>query len=200
MAEAAPRPAPSRWRAPVVLALVALGLAASYWASPIDPLQGDGFYTYLWARSLAYDFDLDLTNDYALCGDPWGMATPEAEGLGPRNQWNPGPAVVWTPMIWLGRAVHSLDGETRYGLGCDGPISEFALFGTAIMAFLAVWLTFRMARRHFGEGPALLAAVAVAFCTPLTYYGTWLASYGHAPAAFGAAPPDFSSALGSHRL
>ena len=60
MAEAAPRPAPSRWRAPVVLALVALGLAASYWASPIDPLQGDGFYTYLWARSLAYDFDLDL--------------------------------------------------------------------------------------------------------------------------------------------
>ncbi|MAQ17553.1 MAG: hypothetical protein CMN30_22495 [Sandaracinus sp.] len=187
MAEAAPRPAPSRWRAPVVLALVALGLAASYWASPIDPLQGDGFYTYLWARSLAYDFDLDLTNDYALCGDPWGMATPEAEGLGPRNQWNPGPAVVWTPMIWLGRAVHSLDGETRYGLGCDGPISEFALFGTAIMAFLAVWLTFRMARRHFGEGPALLAAVAVAFCTPLTYYGTWLASYGHAPAAFGAA-------------
>ena len=85
------------------------------------------------------------------------MEAGEAEGLGPRNQWNPGPAVVWTPMIWLGRAVHSLDGETRYGLGCDGPISEFALFGTAIMAFLAVWLTFRMARRHFGEGPALLS-------------------------------------------
>lgn len=169
------------------LAAIALMLAGTYWASPMDPLHGDGFYTYIWARSLAYDFDLDLTNDYAICGDHWGMGRPQEPGLGPRNQWNPGPAVVWTPMIWLGRLVHPHQGETRYALGCDGPISDFALFGTVIMAFLAVWLTHRMARRHFGAGPAMLAAAAVAFATPLTYYGTWMASYGHGPAAFGAA-------------
>ncbi len=171
----------------VGLAGIALVLAVSYWASPMDPLHGDGFYTYIWARSLAYDFDLDLTNDYAICGDHWQMGRPAEPGLGPRNQWNPGPAVVWTPMIWLGRLVHPMAGESRYAQGCDGPISDFALFGTVIMAFLAVWLTHRMARRHFGAGPAMLAAAAVAFATPLTYYGTWMASYGHGPAAFGAA-------------
>lgn len=171
----------------VGLGLIGLLLAVSYWASPMDPLHGDGFYTYIWARSLAYDLDLDLTNDYAICGDHWGMGRPEAPGLGPRNQWNPGPAVVWTPMIWLGRLVHPMSGDSRDAQGCDGPISDFALFGTVIMAFLAVWLTHRLARRHFGVGPALLAAAAVAFATPLTYYGTWMASYGHAPAAFGAA-------------
>ena len=52
---------------------------------------------------VSFDGDMLLANDYALCGDPWDMARPHAEGLGPRNQWSPGPALAWTPMLWIGR-------------------------------------------------------------------------------------------------
>ena len=60
----------------------------------------DGHYSWIYARSLAFDFDLDFRNDYALCGDPFeiGAITPAGR---PGNIFYTGPPLVWTPAIWL---------------------------------------------------------------------------------------------------
>ncbi|MCA9574776.1 MAG: hypothetical protein R3B40_14020 [Polyangiales bacterium] len=170
------------------LLAIALAFVALHAAAPLPALQGDGYYTYLWARSLAFDGDMDLGNDYALCGDPWGMAN-HSEGAGPRNQWSPGPAVLWTPMLVVGRLFHpaSLSDDPRVAGACQGPLTAFGLFGTVLGGLLTLLLVFRLTRRYVGVGPALLATAGIAFASPLTYYGAWLLSYGHAPAAFAVA-------------
>lgn len=170
------------------LAAIALGFVVLYAMSPMTSLNGDGYYTYLWARSLAFDGDMDLTNDYALCGDPWGMAN-DAEGPGPRNQWSPGPALLWTPMLWVARLFlpASLSENPHIAQACTGPLAEFGLFGSVLATLLTLWLIYRLGRRHAGVGPALLATAGIAFASPLSYYGAWLLSYGHAPAAFAVA-------------
>lgn len=171
------------------LLAIALGFVVMHAMSPIPGLQGDGYYTYMWARSLAFDGDMLLANDYALCGDPWDMARPHAEGLGPRNQWSPGPALAWTPMLWIGRhfVPDALSEDPAVAGACRGQLTGFGLFGTVILALLTLLLLYRMARRHTSVGPALLATAGIAFASPLSYYGAWLTSYGHAPAAFSVA-------------
>lgn len=177
-------------RAGWVLAAICAAFVVTAATSPMSAaLHGDGYYTYLWARSLAYDLDLDLENDYRLCGDPWDMSAPLAPGLTVRNQWNPGPAFAWAPLLAAVRAVHPArdHADPMVREACKGALAETALWGTVLMALAALLLIYRMARRHVSEGAALFAVLCTAFATPLMYYGAYLLSYGHAPAAFAVA-------------
>jgi hypothetical protein len=166
-------------------ALLALGVlyATVLSADVMAHVQGDGHYTYLWARSLAFDGDLDLTNDYALCGDPWRMLTPKEPGLRPQNTWPVGPALLWSPALLAARAL-GVGGPPH---GCFGARAEVAMAVTCLAGWLTVVLAFVVARRRVGEGPALLAALAVGLATALPYYTAILPSYSHAPSAFAVA-------------
>lgn len=175
-------------RRPSALALAALlGVGALYAVvfsyDVMAHVQGDGQYTYMWARSLAYDGDLNLTNDYALCGDQWHLAPPKAPGLRPQNTWPLGPALLWSPALLLARAVGVGGAEHA----CFGPRAEVAMGMTCLAGWLTVVLAFIVARRRTGEGPALLGALAVGLATALPYYSAILPSYSHAPSAFAVA-------------
>ncbi|MFW6086045.1 MAG: hypothetical protein ACODAG_02485 [Myxococcota bacterium] len=167
-----------------VVPAVFVALAAIYGAgqalAPGPSVQGDGYYTWLWARSLAYAGDLDLTDDYAQCGDPWGLAA-RGEGSRPPNQWTIGSALLWTPFAVIGRLTHPGDP------GCRGPVARFAMVGTIVAALLALWLAYRLTTRYVDRGPALLAVLGVGLASPLTHYTLYLPSYSHVPAAFGTA-------------
>lgn len=159
---------------------------------PMPPIHGDGYYTWLWARSLVFDGDWDLTNDYELCGDPWRMRTrmgPPEPGMRPHNPWNPGPALLWAPFLFVLR--HTLpeadDPNPKVAQACQGRMAELSMLGTVLAGLITVWLAYRFARRHVGPGGAFLGAAAVALATSLPYYATLLPSYNHGPAAFGAA-------------
>ena len=180
---------PGPWPLMGLLLVCAIHLF-SFYRPPMPPIHGDGYYTYLWARSLAYDFDLRLENDYRLCGDPWRMLTPEEPGLGPRNTWSPGPALVWTPMLWVGRVIlpaAAASSDAKVAGACQGELAEFAMLGTVLMGLVTIFLAYGMARRYVGAGPAALAAAGVALASPLPYYSTLLPSYTHGAAAFGVA-------------
>jgi hypothetical protein len=171
------------------LALFAFYLHAQE-TSTFPLIHGDGHYTYMWSRSLAFDHDLRLDNDYALCGDVWGLRTPAGPGLGPRNTWSPGPALVWVPLLVLGRlvlphAAHSPDPQIAGA--CQGPIAAVAMAGTAAMAVLALALAFALARRYVGRFPALFGAMAAGLATPLFFYAMYAPAYGHVASAFGVA-------------
>ena len=155
--------------------------------SQYPAIHGDGHYTYLWARSIAFDGDLDLANDYDLCGDPWRKRAPIAAGLGPQNTWGVGAAVVWAPLLAVARLVPTGAAEPEVVGACRGPRAEFAMIGSALAAAAAVALAFRMARRHLGTAPAALGAAGAALATPLLFYATAAPSYSHAISAFAVA-------------
>ncbi len=154
----------------------------------VDPMSatvhGDGYYTWLWARSIVFDHDLDFENDYELCDDPWRLAhTVQGDAI---NQWNPGPSLFWIPILLFDiatdhPALHHPD--PQISKGCHGALAERAVRGSLVAGALTILLGFWMARHHFGEGPALFGAVAVGLLSPLTYYAAMLLSYGHAASA-----------------
>ncbi len=81
--------------------LLALSLGTSTLAEGRFAVAGDGHYVFATARSLAYDGDLDLTNQLRVMGDRWGLGRdPAADGFRfpPREI---GPALVMVPGLWL---------------------------------------------------------------------------------------------------
>jgi hypothetical protein len=173
-----------------VRATVVLGVTFAWMIvlAVIDPMpvtvHGDGYYTWLWARSIAFDGDVDFAADYQLCDDPWNLAhTPQGDVI---NQWNPGPALFWLPFLaWDLATGHPAlrNADPKVANGCKGPLAERAVRGSFLAGVLTVLMAFAVARRAFGEGPALFGAASVALLTPLAYYSTMLLSYGHAASA-----------------
>lgn len=173
---------PAGWLA--VMGMVAW-LAASAALYPFfTRVHGDGYYTYLWTRSIVFDGDLDFHDDYRVCPDPWGMAhMPHGDDM---NQWNPGPSLFWAPfMIWDRVVGHpSLEhGSDHERNGCLGPISDRAVRGSFVAAIMTLLLSVLAARRQFGEGPALFGAFVACLLSPLAFYAALLWSYGHAASA-----------------
>jgi hypothetical protein len=153
-----------------------------------EPGPADGFYSYLYARSLAFDHDLHFENDYALCGDPWAQGIDRGTGRAD-NPGYAGPALFWTPLVAVARVVVSFPPDTPAAVrgGCRGPIARFALSITLPLAALAIALAYRTARRFARAGPALAAAVLFAVASNLPQYGAIFVSSSHVYECFSAA-------------
>lgn len=168
----------------VVIVVAYIGLAA---ANPMTTVvHGDGYYTYLWARTIVFDADLDFRDDYALCGDPWGLAdSPVGADV---NYWNLGPALFWVPILAFDRLFHpaAASPNEKTALGCQGPLAERAVFGSLVAGVSVVWLGWLIARRYFGDTTAWLGALGVGLGSGLAYYACFLMSYGHAASSFAA--------------
>src|SRR5207253_1683295 len=69
-------------------------------------LQSDGFYYYAYLRSLAFDHDVDFTNDYRMLGlgDKSYLFHPTPTGHA-QSAWTIGPAIVWSPFFAAGHLV-----------------------------------------------------------------------------------------------
>jgi len=144
--------------------------------------SADGHKLYLYARSLAIDHDLDVTNEVAMFGYEGGIR--HTEDGRPYFPHEIGPPLVWTPLLAVAQDLAML-GD---GLGLDVSTSgygrfqqRFVLYSSVLFAVLAVVLGWLLARRLIGGavGPPL-AALAVLFGTSIYYYATYLPSYSHA--------------------
>lgn len=172
------------FRAIAGLLAIVVVLAVTNASSPMPAVHGDGYYTYLWARTLVYDHDAKFENDYKLCGDPWGLAnSPVGKNV---NYWNLGPALFWAPILWVDSKVSAArkSPDPRIAAGCGGPLAERAVLGSLVAGALTILLGFLAARKRYGETPALFAAAAIGLLTSLTYYSTMMLSYGHAASSF----------------
>lgn len=145
---------------------------------------GDGYYIYMLARSMAYDHDIDLTNDYAICGDPWSIGKDFGTGH-PANPWFIGPATIWAPALAILKHVVPLPANAPPVMvnGCRGPV-VFALGLLApVFVLLTLYFGYRIARRFAGDGPALLGAIIVGFGSLLIVFGPLWWNYSHVWAA-----------------
>lgn len=171
-----------------VLGLVLAAYVVMAASTPMPgAVHGDGYYTYLWARTIVFDGDFDFHDDYRICDDPWGLArAPVADDV---NYWNMGPALFWIPpLAWERLTSPSTSSSVRtIAEGCVGPMAEHAVFGSLLAAWLTVLLGYLVARRHVTHGAALFGAALVGLASSLAYYGTMMLSYGHAASAFSGA-------------
>jgi hypothetical protein len=170
------------WAMWLAAAAVLVGLAVGNPQS--SAVHGDGYYTYLWARSIVFDHDLDFGNDYEVCADPWEMAS-MPHGLA-MNQWSPGASLFFVPILAFDVARHhpALDNaDPVVANGCVGALAERAVGGSVIAGLLVLWLAFLSARRFAGDGVAAAAAAGAVLGGPVVYYATVLLSYGHAASA-----------------
>lgn len=156
--------------------------------APTGPGRADGFYSYLFARSLAFDHDVDFRDDYELCGDPWNVGIDRGTGH-PDNQAYAGPAVFWTPVVWIAKHVVSLplDSPATAKAGCDGPIAVAALFLAVPLGALAVGLAYLVACRFASRRHAVFVALLFAVGSSLPHYATLWVSFSHVYECFACA-------------
>src|SRR5258708_12150412 len=88
----------------LVIGVVAVGVVGQMQLGA--RLQIHGFYYYAYLRSMAFDRDVDLTNDYRLLGmgDKAQLFQPTPTGHA-QSAWTIGPAIVWSPFFAVGHVV-----------------------------------------------------------------------------------------------
>jgi hypothetical protein len=164
----------------------------------INPwVRGDGVGYYAFARSLLIEHDLNFEKDWQAANTSFRMSRTDEEGrIVPgqytstghlNNHFAIGPALLWSPfLIAAHAAVLTYD---RFGghVPADGysaPYIVLMAFGTAIYGFLALWISFRVARRYVPERWAFLATLGIWFASSLPVYMYFNPSWSHAHSAF----------------
>lgn len=179
--------------AAVLVAVVYLG-GTAYTSGVSAPLvQGDARSYFAYLPSLVLDFDLDLTNQFAVLrpegGDPRYPFGVGAEGRA-ANPFPIGPALLWLPGYLIGLGIDAVAARLGYDTGRFG-YGAFAAWGTALAAILWVGvgaeLSRRLAREIIATRYALPATLLVWFGTPALYYSMVAPLYSHAVAWFAAA-------------
>ena len=171
---------PKRWGLLVTIATLLANFAA-YSTIPVVRPESDGAYNWLFARSIAYDHDIDFANDYRVCTDGGGKHDRDRGGGHLDNPFYVGPSLFWVPAIEVARRIYRFppDAPEKERLGCTGKIPRFALGMGPVAAALLIWLSYCVARRLSGDYAAAIAAGLFSFGTTLSVYACYYASYSH---------------------
>jgi hypothetical protein len=148
-------------------------------------LRGDGMWYYAYARSLAFDRDLDFTNDYRGLGiDRFRGSQPVRETGLPRNTFPVGVGLLWIPFLILGHLGAGL--RNAYGLataydGFSDPYLHAVALGSMAMGWAGLLVLDRLLGRWFSPSIAFVASVGVVAGSFLLWYVAYQPVYTHAP-------------------
>ena len=148
-------------------------------------LQSDGFYYFAYLRSLAFDGDVDFTNDYKLLGlaDKPQLFTPTRTGHA-QTAASIGPAILWAPFFGVGHIVaRSLNGrhpeiDTN---GISFPYRQAVCVAGLFYGLTGCWFCFRLTRRFYDTPFAALATAFVVAGSFLLWYLVKEPSMTHGP-------------------
>ena len=156
-------------------------------------IDGDALGYYAWLRSVAFDGDIDFSNDYRLQTDEFAEdseeLTPLATGLVP-NKWPPGSAMLWAPLFLAIGAVVALLNLIGAQIPFDGLALPFKISaGVAGIAYATAgaWLCYDLARRIYPAASAFWATVTLWLGGSLLYYSLVSPAYSHATSLFAVA-------------
>jgi hypothetical protein len=154
-------------------------------------LRGDGPWYYSYAHSLAFDADLDLSNQYQRLGiEHYPGSQPARETGRPRNAFPVGVGFLWVPFLYIGHIGAGL--RNVYGLptpydGWSGPYLHTVALANLLLGWLGLLVLDRFLRRWFAPLVAFAAAVGIACGSFLFYYLAYHPIYTHAATFFLAA-------------
>jgi hypothetical protein len=150
----------------------------------VDPV---GYYA--WFRSPVFDGDLQFENEYrhlnprAIAGDslvdPDGLRTPT--GHLP-NSFSLGPALLWSPFLFLAHAWAWLGGAPADGF--SQPYHSAVFLANAAYGLAGLLLLYYALKTWFPAGVSAVAAAAAWAASPLLYYTYAQEAMSHAPSFF----------------
>lgn len=160
-------------------------------------VRGDGVGYYAYARAPLIEHSLDFTRDYQFANESFREARFDQQGhVRPEyitrtgrldNHFTVGPAMLWSPFLVLthvGILLARQFGSTIPADGFSAPYRFAMAVGTAIYGFLALWLSFRLARKYVGPLWSFLATLAIWWASSLPVYIYFNPSWSHAHSAF----------------
>jgi hypothetical protein len=147
-------------------------------------LRGDGLWYYSYAHSIAFDFDIELENQYRRLGiETMTGSLPVRETGRARFTYPVGAPIAWVPFVeagHLGAALRNAHGfETAYD-GFSDPYFHAVALGNLLLGFAGLLLLDRLLRKWFPAWVAFLATAGIGLGTFLTWYLTYHAIYTHA--------------------
>lgn len=133
------------------------------------PVASDGYYYYVWLTSVWFDHDLDLTNNYAGSGNPWGAGTTRTGYAD--NIFPVGCAALWLPFFAGTQSLHAMVGfDANVSPGMSLWEQRGTVLGTLIYGLVGLVLLYHVCRRY-ATGPVVtLALSCVLWGTFLPYY------------------------------
>ncbi|MGH9740595.1 MAG: ArnT family glycosyltransferase [Candidatus Acidiferrales bacterium] len=160
-------------------------------------VRGDGVGYYAYARSILIEHKLDFRQDWLRANASFRMDRIDTDGkIAPSqytvtghldNHFSIGPAILWSPFLVLAHAGVLLWDRFGGHVAADGFSRPYLLamsFGTAFYGFLALVISFGLARRFVPERWAFLATLGVWFASSLPVYMYFNPSWSHAQSAF----------------
>jgi hypothetical protein len=181
-----------------VCALFILFLASLPLVNPY--VHGDGVGYYAYAQSLVIDHDLNFADDWAAA--PPGFLHDRVDANGQllaeehtvtghiRNHFSVGPAILWAPflsMAHIGVVAADRLGAQIPANGYSRPYLVAMSISTVLYGFLALLMSFDLARRYFGETWAFLATLGIWMGSSLPVYMYFNPAWSHAHSAFSVA-------------
>jgi hypothetical protein len=191
-------PSPIRALSKYQLALILIFLLTLPLMNPW--VRGDGVGYYAYARSILIQHNLDFRQDWLRANSTFRMGRVDAAGNINRDQFTPtghidnhfaiGPAILWAPFLLIAHASVLIVDRLGARIPADGfsrPYTLAMAFGTALYGFLAVAISFAIARRFVPEFWAFIAAVGIWLGSSLPAYMYFDPSWSHAQSAFAVA-------------
>jgi MFS family permease len=160
-------------------------------------VRGDGVGYYAFARSLLIEHHLSFEKDWLAANTSFRMSKTDEEGRIVREQYTStghlnnhftiGPALLWSPFLIAAHVAvltYNRFGGRVPADGYSAPYIVMMALGTAIYGFLALWISFRVARKYVAERWAFLATIGIWFASSLPVYMYFNPSWSHAHSAF----------------
>jgi hypothetical protein len=170
--------------ASVFAALFASGVAVQWQLNA--RLQSDAFYNFAYLRSIAFDRDVDFTNDYPMLGlsdKAYLWQPPTATGYA-HSAWAIGPAILWAPFFGGGHLAAVRQASLGLPVATDGtsyPYRQAVCIAGLFYALLGTWLSLRAARQFFPSAVAVTGAALVVGGSFILWYALAEPTMTHAP-------------------
>ena len=171
----------------MVLLVLGAGLSLGLWAqlSLGARLQSDGFYYFAYLRSLWFDGDVDLANDYRLLrlDDKPHLFTPTPTGHA-QSAWSVGPALMAAPLFAVGHLVARAKSAAGADIATDGtsyPYRQAWCVAGLVWGLIGLGFCFQLARRFASAAGAALGTASVALGSFAVWYLVKEPSMAHAP-------------------
>ena len=160
-------------------------------------VRGDGVGYYAFARSMLIEHRLDFTKDWLAANTSFRMGRTDAQGnILPAeytatghldNHFSVGPAILWSPFLVVAHGGVLLWDRLGGKIPADGfskPYRVAMAVGTALYGFLALMISFVLARGYVPERWAFLATLGIWLASSLPVYMYFNPSWSHAHSAF----------------
>ena len=160
-------------------------------------IRGDGVGYYAYARAPLIEHSLDFTHDYQSANESFRENRLDANGE-PKdgfrtatghldNHFTVGPALLWAPFLLVAHGGVQLARAVGLNVKADGfsaPYRYAMALGSGVYGFLALYLSFGLARRYVYAVWAFLATIAIWWASSLPVYMYFNPSWSHAHSAF----------------